>query len=85
MDCSTGIETDYGLDGRGSIPAEAKFFSSLQNPDRLWGPTKPTIRWVPWALSPGINCPGREVDLSPIYSAEVKNDGAIPSLPHTSS
>jgi hypothetical protein len=30
------------------------------------------IQWVPWALSPGVKWPGREVDHSPPTSAEVK-------------
>jgi hypothetical protein len=36
-DSSVGIETGYGLDGQSSIPAEVRFFSSPQRPDRLWG------------------------------------------------
>jgi hypothetical protein len=30
--------TGYGLDGLGSILGSARFVSSLQRPDRLWGP-----------------------------------------------
>jgi hypothetical protein len=37
------------------------------------GPTEPPIQWVPGALSLGIKWPGREADLSPPSSAEVKN------------
>jgi hypothetical protein len=37
------------------------------------------------ALSPGVKRSGHEADNSPPSSAEVKNGGAIPSLPHTSS
>jgi hypothetical protein len=33
-----GIATDYGLDDRGSILGNVRFFSSPQRPDRLWGP-----------------------------------------------
>jgi hypothetical protein len=29
---------DYRLDGPGSIPSSARFFSSPQIPNRLWGP-----------------------------------------------
>jgi hypothetical protein len=36
-DSSVGITTGYGLDDLGSIPENAKFFSS-QRSDRLWGP-----------------------------------------------
>jgi hypothetical protein len=33
-----GIATGYRLDGWGSIPEKAKFFSSPSRPDRLWSP-----------------------------------------------
>jgi hypothetical protein len=36
------------------------------------GPTKPPIKWVPGAVSPGVKRPGREVDHSLPSSAEVK-------------
>jgi hypothetical protein len=39
----------YRLDGPGSIPSSARFFSSPQGSDR---PTQPPIQWVPGALSP---------------------------------
>jgi hypothetical protein len=48
------------------------------------GPTQPPIQWVPGALSE-VKRPEREADRSPSSSAEVKNGGAIPPLPHTSS
>jgi hypothetical protein len=68
---------------RGSIPGKGKrFFSSPQCPDRLWDPP---IQWVPGALSPGVKRLGHEADHSPTSSAEVKNFGAIPSIPHMSS
>jgi hypothetical protein len=37
------------------------------------------------AVSPGVKRSGREVDSSPSSSAEDKDGGAIPPLPHTSS
>jgi hypothetical protein len=37
-DGSIGIATGYELDGPGSIPGNARFLSSPQCPDRLWGP-----------------------------------------------
>jgi hypothetical protein len=67
----------------GSIPGSARFSSSPQRPDRLWG--LPPIQWVPGALSPGVKRQGREADHSPLPSAEVKKGGAIPPLPHMSS
>jgi hypothetical protein len=44
---------------------------------------QPLIQWVPGAVSPGAKRKVREADHSPPASAEVKNGGAIPSLPHT--
>jgi hypothetical protein len=32
------METDYWLDGRGSLPGRGKNFSSAQRSDPLWGP-----------------------------------------------
>jgi hypothetical protein len=34
---------------------------------------------------PGLNRPGREADHSPPSSAEIKNGGCTPPLPHSSS
>jgi hypothetical protein len=83
LNSQVSIAKYYGLDGRGSIPGRSKrlFFSTLQ---RL-GPTQPFIQWVPGAFSREVKRPGREVDHSPPSSAEVKDGGTIPSLPHTSS
>jgi hypothetical protein len=70
-----------GMDGWGSIPDKDKRFSLLQCPDRLWGP--PTL------LSSGYQGlfprPGQEADYLSLFGAEVKNGGAIPPFPHTSS
>jgi hypothetical protein len=44
-------------------------------------PIQPSTEWVPGTVSPQVKRPGREDDLSPPSSAEVKNDGAIPPLP----
>jgi hypothetical protein len=49
------------------------------------GPTQPPIQWVPEALSPGVKGRKHEADHSPRSSAEFKNGGAIPPLPHMSS
>jgi hypothetical protein len=46
------------------------------------GLTHSPIQCVPGALSPGVKQPRREADHSPPSSAEVKNGGAIPPLPH---
>jgi hypothetical protein len=45
-------------------------------------PTHSPFQCVPGALSLGIKQPRREADHSPPSSAEVKNGGAIPPLPH---
>jgi hypothetical protein len=76
----------YGLmNGRGSIPGRGKrFLSSLQRPDRLWGP--PSLLSNGYRrLSPGIKRPRREADRSPPSSAQVKNGEAVSPLLHTSS
>jgi hypothetical protein len=44
---------------------------------------KPPIQWVLGDRLPGVKRPGREADHSPPSSAEVRNGGAIPPLPHT--
>jgi hypothetical protein len=40
------------------------------------------MQWVHGAVSPTVTWRGREADLSPPSSAEVKNGEAIPPLPH---
>jgi hypothetical protein len=45
-------------------------------------PTHPPIEWVPWAISPWLKRPVREANHLPPSIAEIKNDGAIPPLPH---
>jgi hypothetical protein len=80
LDRSVDIAMGYMLDDRGSIPGRGKLFCIPQFPDRFGGP--------PSLLSngyQGVERPGREVDNPPLSSAEVKNVGALPSLPHTSS
>jgi hypothetical protein len=62
---------------------EIPFYCTASRPDL--GPTQPPKQQAPGALSSKVNRPGREVDHSPPSSAEVKNGGAIPSLPNTSS
>jgi hypothetical protein len=49
------------------------------------GSTQSPIQWLPGALSLEVKQPGREAAHSPPSTAEVKNGGAIPPLPHTSS
>jgi hypothetical protein len=68
--------------GRSSSPGRVKNFLFSPSSRLVLEPTQPII-WVPWAISLGVKRPVREGDPSPSSSAEVKNDGAIPSLPHT--
>jgi hypothetical protein len=69
-----GIETGYGLDGRGSIPGRGKrFFFTPWLPDRLWGPTNLLYSWDGRLFPSGVKWPERETDSSPPSSAKVKN------------
>jgi hypothetical protein len=47
--------------------------------------SQPPVQWILGALSPKVKRPGREADDAPPSSVDVKNGGAIPPLPHTSS
>jgi hypothetical protein len=49
------------------------------------GPTQLPIQWISGALSLLVKWPGREADPSPQSRVKIKNDGAEPPLPHTSS
>jgi hypothetical protein len=46
------------------------------------GPSQSPIQWIPWALSPGVKLSWRETVHRLEASAEIKNRGAIPPLPH---
>jgi hypothetical protein len=70
------------LDGPGSIPGRVRVLSSLQRPDRLWEPTQPPIYWVRGAISPWLKRQGREADHTLSFNTEMKNGGALPSIPH---
>jgi hypothetical protein len=76
----------YGLDGRGSIPGMVKrFFLFSITSSQCLGPTQRPMQCIQRAVSPGVKRLGREADHSPSSSVEVRNGGAIPTLPHTSS
>jgi hypothetical protein len=51
----------------------------------LVGSTQPHFQWVPGAVSPAVKRQNCEADHSPPSTEEVKNGGATPPLPHTSS
>jgi hypothetical protein len=72
---AVGISTGYWLDERGvrsSIPDRLKnfHFSVLSRP--ALGPTKPTVQWVPEALSLGLKQQGREAGYSPPTGVQAK-------------
>jgi hypothetical protein len=69
-----------GPDGRGSIPGKGKIFSFSTACILTLGHTQPPIQCVP-----AVKRPGLEADHSPPFSAEIKNSGTIPPLPHMSS
>jgi hypothetical protein len=67
----------------GSISHRGKIFLFYATSRPALRPIQPLIRWVPRAISMGVEGPGREADHSPPSSAEVKNGGAVPLLSHT--
>jgi hypothetical protein len=66
---SVGIANEYGLDGPGSIPENARFLSFAERPDRLW---------MPRSLSAVEE---RDADLSRLLGAEVKKGRTLTSTP----
>jgi hypothetical protein len=74
---SVGIATGYRLDGRTSIPGRDKIFIFSIASRLALGPTQ----LVPGTVSSGVKQPRSEAVHSTPSSAEVKNAGAIPSLP----
>jgi hypothetical protein len=76
---SVGIVTDYGLNGRGSIPYRVEIFVSFPlHPGGFWGPPSLQSDYYRGFFSRG------EADHSVPSTAEVKNGGAVPSLSHMS-
>jgi hypothetical protein len=74
-----------GWTARVQFPAGARDFLYFTASRPALGFTQPPIQWVLGTVSPGVKQPGCETDNSPPSSVEVKNGGAIPALPHTSS
>jgi hypothetical protein len=71
---SIGTRLQAGGAGFNSQPAQwCDTSSSPPRPDRLWGPPSLPIQWIPGALIPRIERPGREADHSSPSSAEVKS------------
>jgi hypothetical protein len=72
-----------GWPGLNSWKGQEIFLYSLASRLAL-GPTQPPIQWVFRTLSPGVRRPEGEDDHSSSLSAQVKNGGAMPPLPHIS-
>jgi hypothetical protein len=73
------------MGGRDSIPGRGKFLPFVTASRHALGPIQPSNQWEPAALIPGIKRQGREADHSPPSNAKVKNGGAVPPVPNTSS
>jgi hypothetical protein len=85
-DSSTSIATGWTAQGGGiRFPVGARNLSLLRNVQTGSGVYAASYPMGTGAPSPGVKLQGCETDHSPPTSAEVKNVGAIPSFPHTSS
>jgi hypothetical protein len=72
---------------RVTFPAWQYFFYTPQRPDRLWGPPSLVSNEYRGLFLGGgeVKRPGSEADHPPPSRVKVKNDGAIPPIPHMSS
>jgi hypothetical protein len=84
-DTSVDITMGHGVKGRGSISNLVKIFLFSAESRPSLGSNQIPIQWVSGKISPGVKRPGRETHHSHSSSAEVKNGGATPLLPNTSS
>jgi hypothetical protein len=80
---SVGIATGYGLDDMGSIHGGSWYFSLHHRVQTGTGPTQHPIRGVQVAVSLGVKWSGREADLSPPCSTEVKKAWRYTPTPNT--
>lgn len=83
QDNSVGIATVYDLDCWGSLPGRVKIFSS-QSVKTCCGAHPVSHPVGTGVCFSRVKRLGRETDHSHLSSAEVKNGGDIPSLPHMS-
>jgi hypothetical protein len=67
-----GRGTGYWLDGLGSIPGSARFFSSSQRPDRLWGPPNFLYNGYRGHSPREVKRQGREADHSLLVPRSIK-------------
>jgi hypothetical protein len=77
----TGRPRESGFDSRQE--QEISPFSVTYTP--ALGPTRSHIVWGRVAVSPEVKPQGCEAEYTPPSSAEVRNGGATPLVPHTSS
>jgi hypothetical protein len=82
---SAGIKTGYGLDSQVLNPGRGKLFLFIIEFRSVLGSIQPSIQWVRRVISLRVKRLEREIYLSPPSSAEAKNGGDIPPLPHISS
>jgi hypothetical protein len=79
-DSVVGRAIHKGLEGPG-LESRQEHKNFLQNrPDRLWGPPSLLFRGYRGFFS-GVKLPGREVDHSPAFIAEIRNDWSCTSAP----
>jgi hypothetical protein len=82
-DSAVGIASGYGMnDQEVEVPVGSRIFFSPCLSDPLWGPPNFLLNWYRGGLSPEVNRPGREADISPPASAEVKIWIYISTLPY---
>jgi hypothetical protein len=81
-DSSVSIVIVYGPDCRGSIPRQGQDYFVHSVRTGSGAPPSLFSNWYRWHFSVGLKRPEHSADLSPPSSAEVKNRGAIPPLPH---
>jgi hypothetical protein len=76
-----GIATNTGLMTGFRFPVR-EYFSLLHSVQTGSGTQPDSCRMGNGCSFPGVKRPGREADYTPPSSAEVKNGGAVPPLPH---
>jgi hypothetical protein len=79
---SDALAMTTGWTIRARFPAAAKYISISISSRTYLGPNQYPIEWVLRAITSGVKRLGCEAVHSCLYSAEVKNDGAIPSRLH---
>jgi hypothetical protein len=73
------------MDGGVPFPSRARDVSLLHSIQTGSRSNQLPIKLILGALSTGTKQPRGEANHSLLFTAQVKNDGAIPPLPHTSS